>query len=48
MKKTKKTMQAVAKLVLILMSVKEMGEMRMSLMFIAKVEIMDLMAVNFL
>jgi len=30
-------------LILILMSVKEVGEMRVSLMFIAKVEIMDLM-----
>jgi len=48
LEKDKKTMQAVVELVLILMSLKEMGEMRVSLMFIVKVEMMDLMVVNLL
>jgi len=48
LKKMEKTMQAVAELVLMLMSVNEMGEIRVSLMPMTKLEMMDLMVVNFL
>lgn len=41
-------MQVVVELVLILTSVKEMGEIRVNLIFIAKLEVMDQVGVNFL
>ena len=47
LKMVEKIMQMVVELVLILTSVKEMGEMRMNLIFI-KVEVMDQVGVNLL
>ena len=48
LEKAEKIMQVVVELALILMNVKKIGEMRVNLIFIAKVEVMNQVGVNLL